>query len=503
MKKINFAVLLLALLAFLQVNGQQDKPDRSQQKYRPLYHFSPEKGWIGDPDGLVINDGVFHLYWWGHATSTDLIHWQEHPKPMKGDDGSFSYFSGSVAVDNNNTSGFGKKSMIAVYTKHFAGDTLPETQAISISTDTGRTFHYYKQNPVLDINQIFFRDPQVFWHERDNLWKMVVSRPDVQQIQIYESPDLKQWSYCSSFQEKGATGEFWECPDLFQLPVAGSTEKKWVMIVGVGPSKVKYFVGDFDGKEFRSSDHLNDQGSRQPRLLDYGLDYYATRTWRNYDKNRDTRDSVFSIAWMGNWSYANKVPTQWGKGFESLPRLLSLKKTSAGYQLIQLPVPQLKQLRGPAHSARVLVKGNQALNVFKPAMNTYEIEATIQPSAQATSGLELLVGEGRKLVISYDPVSSMISLDRTNCSDYTRDSVFTRLFAKKVSAALPMKNGAIRLHVFVDRSSVEVFANDGEMAMSVATFASDKQLGIRLFSNRGTTRFNLKAWELKSIYNNK
>lgn len=195
MKKINLAVLLLTVLAYMQVQGQQNKPDRSQQKYRPLYHFSPERGWIGDPDGLVINNGIFHLYWWGHATSKDLIHWQEHPKPMKGDDGSFSYFSGSVAVDNNNTSGFGKKSMIAVYTKHFAGDTLPETQAISISTDTGKTFHYYKQNPVLDIKKIFFRDPQVFWHEPDKLWKMVVSRPDAQEIQVYESPDLKNWSY--------------------------------------------------------------------------------------------------------------------------------------------------------------------------------------------------------------------------------------------------------------------------------------------------------------------
>ena len=503
MKKINLGVLLLTLLASMQVHGQQDKPDRSHQKYRPLYHFSPEKGWIGDPDGLVINNGVFHLYWWGHATSTDLVHWKEHPKPMNGDDGSFSYFSGSVAVDNNNTSGFGKKSMIAVYTKHFAGDTLPETQAISISTDTGRTFHYYKQNPVLDIKQIFFRDPQVFWHERDNLWKMVVSRPDAQEIQIYESQDLKNWSYCSSFQEEGATKEFWECPDLFQLPVAGSNEKKWVMIVGVGPSKVKYFVGDFDGKEFRRTDHVNDPGSKQPLLIDYGLDYYATRTWRNYDTNRDTKDSVYSIAWMGNWSYANKVPTSWGKGFESLPRLLSLQKTSGRYRLIQQPVPQLQQLRGKTHSARILVKGSQALNAFKPVKNSYEIEATIQPSARSTFGLELLVGEGRKLVISYDPVSAMISLDRTQCTDYTQDSVFTSLFAKKVNAALPMKNGAVRLHLFVDRSSVEVFANDGEMVMSVATFPSDKQLGIRLFSSHGTSRFDLKAWELKSIYNNK
>ena len=222
----------------------------AQQKYYPQYHFRPAAGWIGDPDGLVYTDSLFHLFWWGHATSPDLVHWTEHPQPMKGGDGTFSYFSGSVAVDNHNTAGFGRKSMVAVFTRHYPGDTLPETQALAVSTDGGTVFNYYAQNPVLDINRIFFRDPQVFWYAPGKLWKMVVSVPDIQQIHIYESADLKSWKFCSAFDGLGAKNSFWECPDLFELSVAGTGQKKWVMLIGRGPNRVQYFVGDFNGKTF-------------------------------------------------------------------------------------------------------------------------------------------------------------------------------------------------------------------------------------------------------------
>jgi len=159
------SVYMLLIIAFIvsEASAQQTPTKSRLEKYRPQYHFSPEKGWIGDPDGLVIHQRKFHLFWWGHAVSDDLVHWKELPPPMKGDDKSFSYFSGSVAVDLNNTSGFGKNSMVAVYTRHFAGDSLPETQALSISRDDGLVFNYYAQNPVLDIGKVFFRDPQVFW----------------------------------------------------------------------------------------------------------------------------------------------------------------------------------------------------------------------------------------------------------------------------------------------------------------------------------------------------
>jgi fructan beta-fructosidase len=646
-----FLRVLVLLFAISTHTHSQTK--RYAEKYRPLYHFSPGKGWIGDPDGLVLNNGTYHLFWWGHATSTDLVHWQEQPKPMKGDDGTFSYFSGSVAVDENNTTGFGKNSMVAVFTRHLRGDSLPETQAISVSNDKGVTFNYYDKNPVLDIKKIFFRDPQVFWYKPGNIWKMVVTLPNVQQIHIYESADLKEWKFCSSFSGLGAKNSFWECPDLYELPVAGTKTKKWVLMIGRGPNKVQYFVGDFDGNTFvpdkatanylntgagisgvlyddfekgfsanwtqetagfaissgdggvsdylgarylgtpskvssvgkiaskpfiirrttinfliaggnrantsinlvidgkvkRSatgdnttvfkwngwdvhdligkqayfeivdsnadttnafiaidhimfSNQLMDQHLEHALWLDYGPDHYATRTWRNYDTSRNQRDSVFAIGWMGNWEYANKVPTQWGKGFESLPRLLALKQTNAGYRIMQQPIPQLNQLRGDATIINGLnVRGVRQLPAFKPSRNSYEIRANFKPTGKAVFGFNLLAGEGRKLVLSYNPLTSSLVFDRTNCTDFISDTIFTRLFAKKIMAPVSLQNGKLQLRIFIDQSSIEVFTNDGEVVLSAATFPSENQLGIELFSDNGETQFNLEAWELKSIWN--
>jgi fructan beta-fructosidase len=648
-RKIAACLLLGITGAITQVCAQTT--DITAQKYRPLYHFSPQKGWIGDPDGLVFNDGQYHLFWWGHAVSKDLVHWKELPKPMQGGDGSFSYFSGSVAVDKGNTSGFGKKSMVAVFTRHYPGDTLPETQSIAVSKDGGLVFNYYQNNPVLDIKKIFFRDPQVFWYPPAGLWKMVVTLPNVQQTHIYESADLKNWKFCSSFSGLGAKNSFWECPDLFEVPVAGSSEKKWVLIIGRGPNKVQYFVGVFNGKTFTPdkqivdylkngrgldglvfddfegtlkwkhegnafvhspgagavtdylgtgyagspikasstgklisrpfrishkainfliaggnhpdstcisliidgkvqktatgdntkvlkwsgwdvhsligkeahleildndtdttnafiaidhilfSDQLMDQHLEHALWLDYGPDHYATRTWRNYDENKAHTDSVFAIGWMGNWEYANKVPTQWGKGFESLPRVVTLKQGRNGYRLVQQPVPQLKQLRGNVHQTDVSIKGRQSLKAFQPVKNSYEMEAVFKPASKTLFGFNFLVGEGRKLALSYDPVTSSLTLDRSNCTDFLTDTNFTKLFARKITAPLNLQNGMLRLHIFVDQSSIEVFANDGELVLSAVTFPSEKQLGIEVFSESTETLFHLKAWELKTIWN--
>ncbi|RYY32418.1 MAG: hypothetical protein EOP46_19025, partial [Sphingobacteriaceae bacterium] len=612
---IKSCLLLLAVLTAWQANAQEKSVVDASQKYYPLYHFRPAKGWIGDPDGLVYTDSMFHLFWWGHATSKNLVRWQEQPYPLKGNIGKFSSFSGSVAVDNENTSGFGRKSMIAVFTRHFAGDSLPETQVLSVSTDGGKVFNYYKDNPVLDIKKIFFRDPQVFWYEPAKLWKMVVTVPNIQQIHIYESKDLKSWQFCSSFDGLGAKNSFWECPDLFELPIIGTKQKKWVMLIGRGPNRVQYFVGDFDGKKFTPdggtaeylktgkgltgtvfedfetgiakwksegkafainasevvdnlgrnyagtsakasstgklicskfiiknnvinfllaggqhpdstcinlvvngkrvrtttgdntkvfkwngwdvrdlkgkeahieivdavtdtvngsvaidhimfSDKLMNQQLEHADWLDYGPDYYATRTWRNYDKSRSFGDTVLAISWMGNWDYANKVPSKWGRGFQSIPRVMSLKQTANGYKVMQQPVPALQQLRGKLFQSKNLkITGTQKLQGFQPEKNSYEIEATFEPIGNSVFGLNLLVGEGRKLVLRYNPAVSEITLDRSNATDHTSDAEFTRLFAKKYSAPLSLQNGVLKLRIFVDQSSIEVFTNDGEVVL--------------------------------------
>lgn len=639
---------ILALL--LLVNGyvQGQEINRKTQEYRPMYHFSPAKGWMGDPDGLVHYHNIYHLFWWGHAVSKDMVHWQEMPRPMKEGMG-FSYFSGSVVVDKMNTGGFGKNSMIAFYTRHLPGDSLPETQAISISNNEGQSFEYYQKNPILDINKVFFRDPQVFWYEKDKSWKMVVSRPDVQQIHIYQSRDLKDWKFCSKFDGLGAKNSFWECPDLFELPVEGSKKKKWVLIIGRGPNRVQYFVGDFNGKTFitdkkladylsfgqgikgtifedfegknskwpkfqednknkasgatdylgkhylstanvsssvvRSksqaftistkainfllmggnhqdstcvnllvdgkvvrtsngdntkvfkwngwdvrpwkgkkaqlelvdlsrdtttgfiaidhvnfSDQLSNQHLEHALWLDYGPDYYATRTWRDYDKSSGLADTVHAISWMGNWDYAGKAPSKWGKGFQSIPRVMTLRETPSGFRVFQQPIPQLAQLRYSGIRQQLQLNGIQTIKNFKPEVNSYELDASFTVGTAKAFGLTLFAGEGRKLELRYDPQLGELTLDRRNCTNFTTDTAFTKSFAKKYAVPLALDNEKLRLHVFIDRSSIEIFANGGEKVVSATTFAADTQLGLETFSEGGNTTLNIQAWKLKRIW---
>lgn len=224
-----------------------------REPYRPQYHFTPRQGWVGDPDGCIRYKGQYHLFWWGHAVSTDLVHWSELPWPMRGDDGSFMYYTGSAVVDLNNTSGLGSKAtpaMVAIYTAHEREGGW-ERQCLSSSTNYV-TFDYYQGNPVLDRNRSrSFRDPDVFWYAPGGYWVMAVASPDAFKVLFYSSPDLKMWTYLSSFGPVGARGSPWECPVLSQLPVEGAASlRKWVLFCSVGPNAVQYFVGDFDGTHF-------------------------------------------------------------------------------------------------------------------------------------------------------------------------------------------------------------------------------------------------------------
>ncbi|WP_165225630.1 glycoside hydrolase family 32 protein [Aquisphaera insulae] len=243
--------LCLVCLLASTAAGQEIRPHA--EKYRPQYHFTPRSGWIGDPDGLVHHRGKYHLFWWGHAVSDDLVHWRELPSPMKGDDGSFAYFSGSVVVDEAATSGLGRRPvppLIAVYTAHRREDGR-EAQSLSVSDDGGETFRFHPGNPVLDIGSKSFRDPDVFWHEPTRRWVMVVALPEDRKVHFYGSPDLKSWTFLSAFGPVGASEQIWEVPGLVRLPVEGdSTEPRWVLICGIGPNKGQYFVGDFDGTRF-------------------------------------------------------------------------------------------------------------------------------------------------------------------------------------------------------------------------------------------------------------
>lgn len=486
--KINcFIALITTYLFAMPARAQYD------EKYRPQYHFSPQKGWIGDPDGLVYYKKQYHLFWWGHAVSDDLVHWKEMPYPMQGGDGSFHYFSGSVVVDKNNTAGFGDSAMVAVYTMH-KSDAVPESQALSYSND-GSIFQFYDKNPVLDIGSNSFRDPQVFWHSTTHRWIMAAARPHKHQASFYASPDLKKWEHLSDFGPAGSYGNDWEVPDLFQLPLDGNTKnKKWVLSIGEGPNKMQYFIGHFDGNSFTADD------PNQPVLwADYGTDFYAARTWRNVDDSTSERTTW--LGWMGNWSYAGVVPTKWGKGFESVPRDIALTSFKQGIRLVQKPVAELQMLRKDSLIlSSKKIRGTQTITAFKPKRNVYELLLTLDCKKSATTGINLLVGEGRKLVIGYDAITQSLFIDRTNCTDFRSDSVFNKKFPTKIEAPLVLKKGMLKLHILVDQSSVELFANDGEITMSATTFPGEGQTGLQLFSDGNAILTNLKAWELSSIW---
>ncbi|BCM88343.1 levanase [Abditibacteriota bacterium] len=249
MNQFRFLAFVFVLLSLVLGSNTHSSFAQYSEKYRPQYHFSPISGWMADPDGLVYYGGYYHIFWWGHAVSRDLVHWTELPWPMKGGDGSFAYYTGSAVVDKNNTAGFGPNSMVAVYSMHRGSDGK-ETVGLS-SSQNYTDFNYYGGNPVINENSTDFRDPQVFWYAPTNKWIMVIALPGLHVLHFYSSSDLKTWQYLSDFGPMGAQGTLWETPDLFQLPVDGNTaNKKWVLTVGVAPNRVQYFTGSFDGTRF-------------------------------------------------------------------------------------------------------------------------------------------------------------------------------------------------------------------------------------------------------------
>lgn len=334
------------------------------EKYRPQFHFTPEKNWMNDPNGLIYYKGEYHLFFqhnptenvwgnmsWGHAVSADLFTWQELPVaiPCTDDTG---IFSGSTVIDYTNSAGFGSTdnpAMIAVYTEH-KNDKSKQSQCLAFSLDNGRTFTKYEGNPVLDIDSPDFRDPKVQWI--DNQWLMTIARPDLHQISFFTSSNLKEWRHLSDFGPAAEVGGCWECPDLFQLG------DKWVLIVSLNPggyqigSGTQYFLGQWNGKEFIADD-------LRTKWLDYGRDNYAGITFANAPESR----RIF-IGWMSNWEYAHSFPTQPWRGAMTLPRELSLKNGVLTQEPIAgfTEVPQIS-IRTSSGAVRIAENGKRYVDV--------------------------------------------------------------------------------------------------------------------------------------------
>jgi fructan beta-fructosidase len=492
MNKVSLLFIITVFLFLSAFTSELNALNPYTEPYRPQFHFSPEKGWIGDPSGLIYYRGNYQMFWWGKVISTDLVYYrQESPKVMNGDDGTISYFTGSVAVDKNNTAGFGENELIAAYTV-FNKATKSQAQGISYSND-GLVFNYYKGNPVLDIGSTEFRDPTVFRDESTSKWIMVVAKALEKKIKFYSSPDLKNWTWMSDFGPAGATEKAWECPDLFQLPVDGNTNnRKWVLVVSFDWAHEQYFVGDFDGTSFKKDQHQPDT----PLYVDRGLDFYASRTFRDYDH---VLKSTTSIGWIATWDYAQLVPSAWGKGFWSIPRDLELKTFPEGIRLIQKPIENLKVLRtSPVSYTSKLPKGTSKLSKFAPQENIYEIDATFSTKTTNVFGFNLCVGDGRKVSFSYDTQSETLIIDRTNCSNVPIDK-----FSRTTSAKVIPVNKEIRMHFYVDKSSIELFTNEGKDVFTLLTYPAENQVGIETFAEKDGTKMTLNAWKLNSIWKQK
>ena len=301
--------------------------DKNTEKHRPIYHQTPKWGWMNDPNGMFYKDGVWHLYFqhnpygskwenmsWGHSTSTDLVNWNHEPLALFGD-GLGTIFSGSCVIDKNNTAGYGDSTVVAFYTS--AGPS--QTQSMAYSTDGGKTFTKYENNPIITSPSRDFRDPKVFWCDEAGHWVMVLAVG--QEMQIFSSSNLKDWKYESSFGEGyGNHGGVWECPDLMKMKVAGTDKEKWMLICNINPggpfggSATQYFIGEFDGHKFTCEDEPS-----ETKWMDYGKDHYATVTFSNAPEGRNV-----AIAWMSNWQYANQVPTKQYRSANSIARDLGL-----------------------------------------------------------------------------------------------------------------------------------------------------------------------------------
>jgi fructan beta-fructosidase len=485
------------------------------EPFRPQFHFTPQKNWMNDPNGLVFYKGEYHLFFqynpfgpewghmsWGHSISTDLVHWEELPVALSEQNG-VMIFSGSVVVDWHNTSGFCKGSkggghscLVAIYTGY---DGKIQNQNIAYSNDRGRTWEKYSHNPVIDLNMDNFRDPKVFWYEPEQKWVMVTVLSAQHKVRLFSSTDLKRWMPLSDFGPAAAVQGVWECPDLFQLPIENKPgQNRWVLSVNINPGGIaggsggQYFIGNFDGTTF-----VNENPSGEVLWADYGKDFYASTSFSDIPSSDGRR---IWIGWLDNWQYAGKVPTFPWRGQQTIPRRLKLKSLPEGIRLLQEPIAELKALREQNIDVQNmgLSAANRVLKSKRGSYETLEIEAVIDPEKAKSFGLEVRTRGAEKTIVGIDLLESKLFLDRTH-SGLTS---FDPDFAGRQTAPLKIrKTKTIELHIFIDRCSIEVFANRGETVISNLIFPSATSKDLKLYSKDGEIKIKkLRVWSLKSAW---
>ena len=518
--RARLAVLLLLIVAACAKVPPETLRPTYGERFRPQFHFTPAVNWMNDPNGLVYFDGEYHLFFqynpfgpkwghmsWGHAVSRDLVRWEHLPVAIPEADGVMA-FSGSAVVDWNNTSGFGrdgKPPLVAIYTGHRETN---QSQYIAYSNDRGRTWTVYDGNPVLDVGRKDFRDPKVFWHAPQRRWVMVLALPDEHKVRFYASADLKRWHHLSDFGPAGAVDGIWECPDLFELPVDGDAKAtRWVLIVSLNPgaiaggSGMQYFVGHFDGTRFVAESpppQIANAGTPIDKVLwaDFGKDFYAAVSWADVPDKDGRR---LWLGWMNNWQYAQEIPTMPWRSAQSLPRALALRTTSEGIRLVQQPINELQTLRGPRHTVAAQPVGEGAITLASHGVagTALEIAVEFDVGTAAEVGLKVRAGRDEETVIGVDSRGGRLFVDRTRSGQVG----FHREFSGRHTAPLRVESGRVKLRVFVDWSSVEVFAADGEVVLTDQLFPAPDSDGVALYARGGTARLvSFEAWPLASIW---
>ncbi|SDI67545.1 glycoside hydrolase family 32 protein [Alteribacillus bidgolensis] len=474
-----------------------------QEIYRPHLHFTPETMWMNDPNGLVYYKGEYHLFYqyhpnskkwgpmhWGHAVSRDLLSWEHLPIALFPDENGL-IFSGSCVVDWNNTSGFfEEEGLVAMFT-HADGDI--QSQSIAYSKDRGRTWKKYDGNPVIKNPGITdFRDPKVLWHEETEQWIMVLTIG--RKVRFYSSSNLIEWNIISEFGAGwGAQVGIWECPDLFPLTNEETGETKWILQVGIdkgahaGGSGTQYFVGHFDGTTFTPAHEKEDV-----RWLDFGKDFYAAQSFSDVPDNRQ-----IIIAWMSNWEYANDVPTDPWRSAMSLPRELSLRKENGKDIIVQSPVKEIKNLYAASHSIDDLYLKDTELFKMRQPQAPFALEMEVDIEAGKMEFHFFTAQEGSSFVFGIDKERQKTYIKRTHHETVTFAASYEGLFESDLPKTLP-----INLQVVCDRSSVEIFLNNGQQVWTnlfLPVLSPDFEIMLQAINGSGTAK-QVRLQELKSVW---